>query len=299
MSRKPQPVLLTVPDFAAGQPGDAALAVSAGGRLKTRLLDLSAARAPALEGRATVSVGEAPAPFEVASGSTLVWSLGALRRAPSSAEAVEPEAEAQPVAAPAPALDRTLCDRGALRDYARQLAANLPSPASPIAAKPEPVKRWAKRQSWTRVLRFPRRLVALPVRRRLLGLALLASLGVLPWVLGAPSPAQGSRATAEPSASVESPSAEAPPPEAVPTENITPPRGEAREATMSPDAGAATSRRALGPASKGLEHEAFRAAFGGNVTEAAALYEELARSRAEPVFQHAARLARQNRLHKP
>ncbi len=317
-----------LPDFAASERGAPSVQVVTRSILRTQVLDLAALRAPAverqapaLEGQATLSVGRDTAPFQVASGSTMTWSLGTLLSGPPPRASSRIRAE-EP-AKPSAALDRTLCDGGALRDYARKLVADTEEPAVPVAANPE--ARSPKLERAKRALALPRRLLALPVHRRLLAMPLLASLALLPWLLGNPSAAQvsdssepASRAEAAPPAEATPRAEVAPPAEAIPASEAPPPPEAAppAEAAPRPEAApplkgappaeadsvatkAAPAQAAAHPRSNRLQQDAFRAAFGGSVTEAAALYDELARLRGEPVFEHAARLVRQNRVHKP
>jgi hypothetical protein len=207
-----------------------------------------------------------------------------------------------------PALTRTVCDKGALRDYARQLAAQTqkhvsgggeseraPEAGSLQLASAAQSRRRASAcmrafaRSWTGLRRS---LAALPIRRRLIALPVLASLGLLPWLWAADSA----------SSAEELPGASREPVSNALAEVVTGTVAEAdsgvRSAPPAPVSSAPVSSAPAQPSPR-LEHDAFRAAFSGNVSAAVALYEQLAGEHEQPVFQEAARLLRQNRVYKP
>lgn len=310
-----------LPDFAAGAPSGPSFALAAGSSVKTQVFALAALRVPHLEkhapahvGQVISSVGRSEPPFQVVSGSTRVWSFSTPRPpAPYRCNAEEhtplvPMPLVPMPGSPVLALDRTLCDGGALRDYARQLLAEVTDSVGATADRPNAMSPAPRLSRGARALRLPSNLLALKARRPLLVMPALASLGLLPWLLGALFAQQSSPAN-EPVEVAEAVPAEAPPaqPSRAPSAGAAPapapgdvvaeaPRDVVAEAV--PDASAAPPPT-VSPRSRGREQDAFRAAFGGSVAEAAALYDELAQARREPVFAHAARLARQNRLHKP
>lgn len=321
----------SLPDFSTGRPRHEPRLGLPASDLQTRLIDLSALREPPVEQHATVNVGGAletqapplpPArpqsedigadppelarPFQVVSGATRVWSFGTPQPEPPSPSLhpADPGRAPQPTAPSPPMLNRTVCDKGALRDYARQLATGAPQgvsdgAGSERASQAGSLRRAAAARTRHRASAFvrslPRRwaglrraLAAPPIRRRLIALSALAGLALLPWLLATPSTARGSR------------TATTPEPPRKTSEPLTEPIAEAVTPSVAePDAGAPPPARARAQRSKGLEHAAFRAAFNGNVSEAVTLYEQLASDRTEPVFGHAARLLRQNRVYKP
>jgi hypothetical protein len=275
--------------------------------------------------------------FQVVSGSTLAWSLGTLQVQPKPQPQPRPEPQATPrpeppSVPPARPLTHTACDGGALHDYAQQLVARRPeaatAPARAGSTPPEAAAKTPARQllpllgrGWERARTALR---SAPRCQRWLAFSVLGSLMLmlLPLSWATDSTPMGSPdatlQTQPPSASARSTLSTA--------EDST---AEAHEATRAPDLRAPggdteTSRAApsnrliqadggssptapepstaapeeVAPSSS-LELDAFRAAFGGNVAEAIALYERLAKQRGAPMFQHAARSLRENRVQKP
>jgi hypothetical protein len=146
------------------------------------------------------------------------------------------------------------------------------------------------------------RFSSLPRQQRLLLWPVLGSLGLLVGVAGMASPATrlpAPKESVEPPALSANVGARATGPEALDSAR------SVADASVRPHASAARKELAAAlptgvdaPYSS-LERAAFRAAFGGNMSHAVALYQELAQRSGKPVFAEAARLLQSGRLQKP
>jgi hypothetical protein len=369
------------------------------GRRETGFLDLQTINQAALIPRATLSVGVLPLPlatlpslsslpsseqaeaerrgysrtlpasaFQIASGSTLSWSLGSLhvpppRPVPDSPSAPRARATRTVSASLRTSLD-TLCDGGALRQYAQTLeprVAREPRSPAPISkgrahARAARALVVALERVWRR---GGNRLASVPKGRwAAVPAAAAAAVLLTGWALSSPAalenrsadapmdppaargqagssggaaptptdeseqssaarvppatdepspgriprvpapPAAPSFATSAPATASFGATPPATPPPATPPPATPPPARAPLGATPpgTPRPGSVGSAPAPGGA---LELEAFRAAFGGDTARAETLYRELARLRNAPLFQHAARALRDNRVHKP
>jgi hypothetical protein len=330
------------------------------GRKETGFLDLQTINlAAALIPRATLSVGVLPTPlatlpsseraeaerrcysrslpasaFQIASGSTLSWSLGSLRVPPPRPRANPPgapraRAPREPSGPLRASLD-TLCDGGALRQYAQTLEARVATRANPVSPTADVRACPRAAQSFVGALervwrRASNNLASVPNGRRWAAVPAATALLLTGWAaLPAPGSAEGGSAamTMSPPGALEAGGRARSLDDAAPMH--TDGSGESRVAPLAPATGDPTKPRepapplgapALGapalraprpsaaaaePTAAGtLELDAFRAAFGGDIAQADALYRQLARQRNAPLFEHAARALRDSRVHKP
>jgi hypothetical protein len=326
------------------------------GRRETGFLDLQTINQAALIPRATLSVGVLPPPiaalpsseraeaerrcysralpastFQIASGSTVAWSLGSLHVPPprrTDGPGASRARAGREVSGPLRASLDTLCDGGALRQYAQTLDARVATRANPRSPTSDVNARAAAARSLVLALervsrRAHSRLARVPSGRRWAAVAAAAALSLTGWAaLPAPGSPEGdgaATATSSPPALVARGNASsldgaasthtdesgqgggAPRAPATPEPS---PRTKPRPPAPPPGAPAPGTPRpgtAAGGSTEGstLELDAFRAAFGGDMARAEALYRELARLRNAPVFGHAARALRDSRVHKP
>jgi hypothetical protein len=224
------------------------------------------------------------------------------------------------------ALTQTVSDGGALRAYARQLAALGPSVAEPLgllalaarqlvaarqllAVRQLPAVRPLLSQAWAGVHEV---WSALPHPQRLLIWPVLASLGVWACVAGMASPAapvpssppsvqpMGPSVSSGVSATVRDTRGVAPNAVGAPGSPRLPATGAELARPTRAERVAPEPEPARGEAKpSSLEQAAFRAAFGGSISDGVALYAELARRGNGARFEQAARLLQSGRVRKP
>jgi hypothetical protein len=299
--------------------------------LKTQVFDASALLETARASHALLRLEQEPPtfpanplPFQIVSRSTLIWPLAEPRpellhpvppsrkaRTTSTRGAGLPTraAAARPALRESRALTETVSDGGALRAYARQLAqvdfkrARVGEPLGALPRRAAAVARQLRvaHRALSQACARARAVVAsLPRQQRLLIWPVLGSLGLLVCVAGMASPAAPLSVTPE----------GAPPPavSAQVRAGATPGEVDSRPSVDAPgrppaaavhSALAAPVQGGLAPGSTSLQQAAFRAAFGGSISQGVALYQELAQRGGGPVFAEAARLLQSGHVQKP
>jgi len=300
--------------------------------LETKLLDLSATRelrrlleicvpeAAPCEAAPTAAAPPETAPGETASPETApretapawnVTSTQILTLEPAAVarlaqeEAAPSLAGTQKLAPPPAALDCTIYDGGALRDYAQALAAGAteqPEAETATSEVADAPSRPSQRALGARFARLSAHFQQLPRSRKLI-------LGLLPLALATRVLAMHPREqTPVPAGAHRAPhSAVALAVPAVPSGRPTlsvlePPHLQAASRALSSPSAAPTSASAEAPPNPkdaALAHAALRAAFDGNAREAIAAYERLGQGPGGEPFRLAARLVRDNRVRKP
>ena len=196
-------------------------------------------------------------------------------------------------------LVNTLYDGGALREHAAQLAGARESETVVAEAISTPVSARARAPGALRRLLFAFRESSLPKQ---LTIALLPLAVAAVWAMGdGPGPSSDPRSPAPTRAapSVVASEEDAPSPSAAPTPSAAPSPSAAPGSSNAASAAQPSAPQTAVQPGDARERLALIAAFSGNRTEAALLYDDLALTRNARVFTLAARLTREDRVRKP